>query len=428
MRFAHGERLAGQYTVKDHAAEQVVLGDVRQDNAHIARLCAERLDHIRAVDIVDLGAAVRLQIGVQTGLHGRHRDGPLGGLDHIYTGLVRRAERIAVRAGVRGRRVRHIGLAAVLRIEGGQTVQQFIGRHAEHHAVDRLDDQAVVVDVDHLDQRKARGMVGLLVRRQALFDLFPIRLGGRHRVIAVAHRVGEQRLRIRAAVFFVEGFAVAQRLQTGLDLVGLRALRDKPAVDVAAALHQVGVIHLFKAVGFVKQRLDDPAVRVVDQDHDMRQLHARALPHLEPRRDTLDHGFFGRADERSRAGGVLIGLQIDREHDTAARAGAARPALGQDDARGQGAQRAVRDVTAHGLVDARGAVGDVVVLQIDLGQGQAQGRGRVPDDAVRLGPVFGLRGILVAGDDRPFGEVAAVLRQHDIRNMGAAICHDFSSS
>ena len=247
-------------------------------------------------------------------------------------------------------------------------------------------------------------------------------------MVAVADRIGEERLRVRAAVLPVEGVAVAQRLQTGLDRVGLRALGDEPAGDMAAVLHQVGIVQLFKRIRFLKQRLDDAAVRVVDQDHDVRQLHARALAHLEARRDALDHGFFGRADERGRAGGVFIRFEIDREDNAAARAGAARPALGEHHTGGKRAQRAVGYVAAHGLVDLRGAPGNIRVLQIDFGQRQPQGGGGVADDAVGLCPVFGLRGILVARDDRPLGKVRAFAGEHDLRDMGATVSHVDDSS
>ena len=89
-------------------------------------------------------------------------------------------------------------------------------------------------------------------------------------MIAVANRVRQQRLRVRAAVLLIKGVAVAQRFQSVLDFVGHRALGDEPARDVAAALHQIGVIHLLKGSGLLEQRLDDCAVRVVDQNHDVR--------------------------------------------------------------------------------------------------------------------------------------------------------------
>lgn len=137
--------------------------------------------------------------------------------------------------------------------------------YAEECAVNRLDDDALVMDVDDFREGVAGRVILLLLGGQGLFDLFPVSLCGRHGVVAVADCVGEERLRVRAAVLRVEGLAVAQRLQTGLDGVGLRALRDKPAGDVAAVLHEVGVVQLGEGVGLGKERLDDLALGVVDQ-------------------------------------------------------------------------------------------------------------------------------------------------------------------
>lgn len=163
---------------------------------------------------------------------------------------------------------------------------------------------------------------------------------------------------------------------------------------------------------------------VVDQDHDMRQLKARALAHLQTGRDALNDRLFGRADEGRRTRGVLVSLKIDSQNDAAARAGAAGPALGQHDTGRKRAQRTVCNVLLHGLVDALDVRSNVRVLKVDLGQGQTQGRRRVANDAVGLRPVFGLRGVLVAGDDRPFGQVGALAGHHDFGNSCAAICHE----
>ena len=56
MRLTHGEGLArGRTPSKNNAAEQVVLGDVRQDEAEVARFFRQRNNNnVRAVDVVDL--------------------------------------------------------------------------------------------------------------------------------------------------------------------------------------------------------------------------------------------------------------------------------------------------------------------------------------------------------------------------------------
>ena len=56
----------------------------------------------------------------------------------------------------------------------------------EQHAVDALDFQTFVVNIDDLGQDKAGRMVLLFGLGQALLDALPVGLGGGHRVIAVA--------------------------------------------------------------------------------------------------------------------------------------------------------------------------------------------------------------------------------------------------
>ena len=113
---------------------------------------------------------------------------------------------------------------------------------------------------------------------------------------------------------------------------------------------------------------------------------------------------------------------------SAARAGAAGPTLGQNDAGGQGAQRTVLHILLHGLMDFLRAGSNVRVLQINLRQGQTQGRGGVTDGLISLGPVVRLRSVLVAGDDCPLGQVHAFTRKHDLGNTSAAISHNYPSS
>ena len=162
MRFAHGEGLARQHAVEYNAAEQVVLGDVRQDEAEVALLFGERDDNVRAVDKVDLDVLVLGEEGVQAGLDGRDRDGPLRVLDNEHAVLLCGDERIEVCALGLRRVVRNICLAALCLIERGERLQQLLAVYAEQCAVDRLDDDALVVDVDDLRERKASRMVLLL--------------------------------------------------------------------------------------------------------------------------------------------------------------------------------------------------------------------------------------------------------------------------
>ena len=198
------------------------------------------------------------------------------------------------------------------------------------------------MNVNDLNQREAGGMIGTLRLGQAFLDLFPISLGGCHGMVAVADRIGKQRLFICAAVFLVERSAVAKRFKFILDQVGLLALRDKPALDMPAVLHQIGMVDLLKCSRFVKQRFDNRAIRIVNQNHNVRQLERGALPNLETRRDPFDDGLLRRPDEGLRAGLIFISFHIKREHQAAAVAAASGKTLGQDHAGGKLFQRPIR--------------------------------------------------------------------------------------
>ena len=119
MRLTHGEGLARQNAVENNAAEQVVLGDVRQDEAEVARLFRQRNNNVRAVDVVDLRGGVGLEISVQTGLDGSDRNSPLRVLNNEHARLVRRAEREEVRVLTLGSLVGNVSLAALAVVEVG---------------------------------------------------------------------------------------------------------------------------------------------------------------------------------------------------------------------------------------------------------------------------------------------------------------------
>lgn len=120
--------MARQNAVKDNAAEQIVLRDVRQDKAEVARLLREGNHNVRAVDEVDLDVLVLGEESVQTGLDSRDRDGPLRVLDNEHAVLLGGNERIEVRVFDFGRGIRYIRLAALALVERGERLQQLLGR------------------------------------------------------------------------------------------------------------------------------------------------------------------------------------------------------------------------------------------------------------------------------------------------------------
>ena len=233
-------------------------------------------------------------------------------------------------------------------------------------------------------------------------------------MVAVADGEVEQREILGQMVFFIECLAVVQRVHGVNQRVSHLALRDEPAVDVSAALHQIGVIDLVEPVELIEHRLDDRAVGIVDQDHDVRQFHGGVLADLEARRNALLNGLFGRTDQRAGACLVLIGLEVDGGDQTAARCGSAGETLGQDETGRQLTQGAVGQITLHGGIDVCDALCDIILLQIDLRQRDAECGRRVADGAVGLRPVFRLGGVLVAGDDGPLAKISTFLRDENL--------------
>ncbi len=190
-----------------------------------------------------------------------------------------------------------------------------------------------------------------------------------------------------------------------------------------AVFHQVDIVQFLQPVRLVEQRFNHGAVRVVNPQHDMGQLDRRALAHRKAGRDTLFHGLFGRADGRGRAEMIIVILQIERHYEALAGARPAGITGGQHNARGQLLQNAVRKVLAHCIVDRADAAFYVRLLQVNLGQGEAQGRRRAADLTVKLLPVFRLGGILVAGDHGPFCKVGTRLRHQDAGDTGGVFRH-----
>ena len=183
---------------------------------------------------------------------------------------------------------------------------------------------------------------------------------------------------------------------------------------MAAVLHQIRVIDLLQGIGLFEHRLDDGAVRVVDEQHDVRNFDRSVFADSKARRNALDNGFLGRANERTGAGCVFIAFQINGSNQTAARRCAAGITLGQDETGRQLGQRAVGQILLHGFVDVCNTVCYISVLQIDLRKRQAQGGRCITDDVVGLSPILFLRSILVTSDNSPFLQVDAVLWHQDL--------------
>ena len=264
----------------------------------------------------------------------------------------------------------------------GEFVEQILCVNVEQHAVDRLKLNALVMDVDHLDQRVAReGVLALIV---AL-------LCGGKAVVAVAD--GKEQLVVLVG---------DQRFQRVLHLLD-HVFGQEVAVDMTAVLHQLKAVCLLEAVLLFSQRLDDGELRVVDQQQDMRHLERSVLADLYARRDALKHGRLGRADRGGRALAVVVILQVD-DADNAAAQGIVGLALDIDHAVLVGIEHITVKILLHIGVDIIDTCA-VVIAQIDLGQDDVQCRGLVADDLLHIVPVFRLAGVLVTGDNRPFVKI-----------------------
>ena len=300
---------------------------------------------------------------------------------------------------------------AVLRLQFlKQLLRALHAADAEQHTVDRLKDDAVVVHVLDLDQRVARRMVLLLLGAQRRLDLFPVRLCGCEAVVAVAHR--EQQRRV-IAVLRAERVGVGQRGHRVDRALHVGLAVDEPAGDVTAVEHEIGVVDRFERVGLLGERLDDGALRIVDQNEDVRQLQRRALADSETRRNALDDRALGGADQRRCALVIIIAFEIERHDKSPARV-ARHGTSDQHKALRLGFQDALRHILAHVAADRCDALRFAVLAQERFRQEQVKRRRSVADVGARRLPVFGLRGELVARDDRPLRKVRPLRGKHHI--------------
>ena len=162
---------------------------------------------------------------------------------------------------------------------------------------------------------------------------------------------------------------------------------------------------------------DAGVLRVVDQDHDVGQLEGRLCADAHPRGDPLEDGRLGRADRRGAALLVAVGLQVDLADHAGAEDAVGLHTLDIDQGIVIAGEEPLRHVAVHGAADGLDPVLHVRLLEIDLGQHEAEGRGGILDIVGRLLPIAGVAGELVTGDDAPpLGEVDVldVTRQEDV--------------
>ena len=184
------------------------------------------------------------QIVVQERLERGHRQRPWRPLDQHRTGVRARLEREGLHIlRQRGRDgLGHRNLCAVRAEKAAGRIEDIDGVHAKQRAVNPLNDNALIMHVDDLGKHVARRMGLALFGGQRGLDFFPIGLGGRHGMVAVTDCIRQHRAAVGNAVFGVEYGAVAELCKRVQQCVGLRALRNKPAGQMPAPLHQFHII------------------------------------------------------------------------------------------------------------------------------------------------------------------------------------------
>ena len=250
-----------------------------------------------------------------------------------------------------------------------------------------------IADVDHLDERKARGMTSKLLLAERRFELFPVLLRRGDGMIAVRDRK-------HGIPLGVQHIDDVRR-----DVVG-----DKPARQMPAAFHEVEVVQFFQL--FAQQALDRFVLFIAVKDESMRKLKRRCPAQGDAEGKAAGDDLFGGAHGRHDSFLCAERLQIDADEDAAAHA-RTRGALGEDEAARQFAERVVLQGRIHGgadFLDAR----RVVLAEVRLGQNKVERRGRVPDAALYASPVFAIGRELIAGDDRPCFKTLP--RQEDARD------------
>ena len=237
-------------------------------------------------------------------------------------------------------------------------------------------------------------------------------------MVAIAH--GEQQGRYAGdTVLLLHSLVGGQALQRrghGVDLL----VGQLVAGDVSAVLHQVEVVELLHGGGCGGQGLDDGLIGVIDQQHDVGQLNGGVAADAGTGRDTIQHGALGGADQRTGAGGEVVGVQIHHADKAVADAAVGLLALDVDQGIGECLEHAVCHVLAHGGVDIVDVLIHVGGLQVGFRQDETQRGGGIAHLLLYRLPVLRLRGELVAGHHGPLGHVLS-LGQQDVGGIKAQL-------
>ena len=302
----------------------------------------------------------------------------------------------------------HVGVAP--RDEGQQ---HRAAVHIEEDAVDGLDLDGRRMDVAHLSQAQAGGMAFPLLRGQGGFQLLPAGFGRGQRMIAVAHSQRQGLCAPGLGILGIESLLTAQCSQCSIDLCQHRRVFHGPACNVAAALHQLALVHLFQLALSRADGLDEGAAGVVGQHHDMGRFQRRAPAHGHAGRDALGDGALAGPDGRAGALLVAVSLEVYLAHEALTHPAALLGALDVDKAV-HGAGQHVAAVLVHRGVDVLHPLGRVFILEVDFRQDEPQGAGAAAHNGVCLLPVGAVAGKLVTGHAAPLFQRDILPGQQDV--------------
>ena len=390
----------------DDGGEQLPLAHGGQQEGHrVLPLQGQLLGHVGPVDVVHPGPGAAGQIVVQESLEGAHRQ--------LLPGVGHRQLPPAPPAGHIGEHVARPPALDEVGVEVRQGVQQRLRLHPEHHPVDGLELQGVVVEVDQLHQGVSGGQLVPLVRGGELLGPLIALLGGGQGVVAVPHGEQEDGQVLHQVIAVAEGGGVGQGGQSGVHLLLLLS-GQPPAPEVPPLLHELEVVQGLHLVGVLRQGLDHRPVRVVGQEHHVGQLDGGVLPHRHTGRDAGEDGPLGGPDGGAGAGLVVVLLQVHHADEPPAHRPAVQGALHIEEAVRVLLEAALPEIAAHGGVDLHDVGLHVGALQAALRQDQPQGGGGPAHPLLHPLPVLRLGGVLVTGHHAPQAQVA-VPGEQDVR-------------
>ena len=182
---------------------------------------------------------------------------------------------------------------------------------------------------------------------------------------------------------------------------------------MTAAQHQLALVHLGQAVLVGGNGLDEGAVRVIRQHHDVGRFQRSAGAHLHAGRDAAFHGALAGTHGAFFATAVAVSLQVHTPHKTLPHPAALLGALYIDKAVHRPGEH-ILGIILHGFVDLFHPCVGVSVLQIHLRQDQVQGAGRTGSSLFCPLPVAAVAGKLVTGNAAPLFQRHLLRRQHPL--------------